>query len=480
MQAAFPRANRMRTAVFAAVVALSCFRLAHVHLLWSDEDYHLAAALQILHGKIPYRDFWYDKPPLNALYYLLIGGYSGWPLRILDAVYVVTACLLAYRLARAWWSEMEGCIAALLLAFFTTFYLPSAVIPFAADALMMVPHVAAIYFAQRRLPLWAGVWAGVAFLVNAKGVIVLAVCLLWLWPEWPLLLAGFAIPAFAGWLALFASGAWSSYVEQVWRWGLLYVAGSPVTDSALVGLVRTAHWVAFHFALVAAAVYAFLHSSRDDRWRLGAWLALSFVGVCLGSRFAPRYFLQVLPPLIVVASRGVALAFRQHKKLTSAVLAIALLVPFIRFGPHYASLAYDDVAGHEPHWSDVNMDLDSRDAAQRILSLGRPGETLFVWGYRPDIYVYTRMTPDGLFSDSQPLTGVPADRHLHATSVIYSSPALHDREQLTRSHPTFLVDGLGLLNPKLKPSVYPELRPWLAGYKLVGRTKLCLIYRKVE
>ncbi len=480
MEAAFPRTNRARAALFVVVVALSCFRLAHIHLLWADEDYHLAAAIQILHGKIPYRDFWYDKPPLSALYYLLIGGYSGWPLRVLDAAYILAACCLAYRLARVWWGPTEGWIAALLLAFFTTFYLPSAVIPFAADALMIVPHLAAVYCAQRRLPVWAGVWAGVAFLANAKGVFVLAVCVVWLWSEWPLLAAGFAIPAVMGLIAALGSGAWSSYVEQVWRWGLLYTEGSPVMHPAMLGVVRTADWLGFHIALAAGAAFTFLRSEREDRWKLGAWLALSFAAVCLGSRFAPHYFLQLLPPMIVAASRGFALALREYRKIAVTVLAIALLVPLIRFGPRYASLAYDDILRHEPRWSDVILDLDSRHAARQICSLAKPGDTLFVWGYRPDIYVYTRMVPDGLFWDSQPLTGVPADRHLYATTVIYSGPAVHDREQLTRSHPTFLVDGLGLLNPKLKPSVYPELRPWLAGYRLVERTKLCLIYRRMR
>ncbi len=478
MQAAFPRPNRARTALFAVIVALSCFRLAHLHLLWADEDYHLAAAIQILHGRIPYRDFWYDKPPLNALYYLLIGGYSGWPLRILDAAYVLAGCFLVYRLARALWSATEGWIAALLLAFFTTFYLPPAVIPFAADALMIVPHLAAIYCAQRRLPLWAGIWAAVAFLVNAKGVFVLAVCAIWLWPEWLLLVAGFAIPVLTGLIAAFTSGAWTGYVEQVWRWGLLYAEGSPVTHPVLFGFVRTTDWAGFHIALVAGAVFGFVRSGRDDRSKLGAWLAISFAAVCLGTRFAPHYFLQVLPPLIVVASRGLVLALRAYRKPAVAVLVIALLVPLIRFGPRYARLAYDDTLARAPHWSDVVMDLDSQDAAGQIRSLARPGDTLFVWGYRPDIYVYTRMVPNGLFWDSQPLTGVPADRHLYATTVIYSGPAVHDREQLIRSHPTFLVDGLGLLNPKLKPSIYPELRPWLAEYQLVQRTKLCLIYQR--
>ncbi len=103
-----PRVARARTFAPWLIAILSCLRLCHVHLLWADEDYHLAAAINILHGKVPYRDFWYDKPPLSAIYYLLIGGYSGWPLRILDAAYILLACYLAYRVARAFWSESEG------------------------------------------------------------------------------------------------------------------------------------------------------------------------------------------------------------------------------------------------------------------------------------------------------------------------------------------------------------------------------------
>ncbi|MGH9583489.1 MAG: hypothetical protein ACRD4O_11185, partial [Bryobacteraceae bacterium] len=99
-------------------------------------------------------------------------------------------------------------------------------------------------------------------------------------------------------------------------------------------------------------------------------------------------------------------------------------------------------------------------------------------GYRPDMYVYTRMTAPILFWDSQPLTGVPADRHLHATTVVYGGPAARNRKLLIHTHPTFIVDGLGLLNPRLAPAVYPELRPWLAHYRLVERTKLSLIYLK--
>jgi hypothetical protein len=368
----------------------------------------------------------------------------------------------------------------LLLSFFMTFYLPSAVIPFAADALMIVPHLAAIYCAYRKLPLSAGLWAGVAFLANPKAVFVLAVCAIWLWPAWPLLISGFAIPVLAGLLAAVACGAWTGYVEQVWRWGFLYAAGSPVADPAKLGIIRTADWLGFHAALLAGAAFAFRFISRDDRRKLGSWLILSFAAVCLGTRFAPHYFLQLLPGMAITASTGIVLALRTYRRAALPVLVISLLIPVIRFAPRYGTLAYDNFFGRRPHWSDVVMDLDSQDAAQRIRSSARPGDTLFVWGYRPDLYVYARMVPDGKFSDSQPLTGVPADRHLSATNAIYSDPAARNREELIRSDPTFVVDGLGLLNPRLRPDIYPELRPWLARYTFIGRTKLSLIYRRID
>jgi hypothetical protein len=463
--------------LLAAIVLLACFRFAHVHLLWADEDYHLAAAMQVLAGKVPYREFWYDKPPLSAIYYLLEAGLPGWPLRLLDAAYILACCALCFRFARFWWTEVEGYTAAVLFAFFTTFYLPSTVIPFAADAVMILPHLAAVYFAARRRPFWAGVFSGVAFLANAKGLFVLLVCALWLWPNWLALGVGFAIPSEFGAVTLLLLGAWPGYVEQVWRWGFIYAKGSPVVHPVKIGMQRTADWLGFHAALALGTTFGFFRFRRAERWRLGTWLALSFIAACLGTRFAPHYFLQVLPSMVIAGSRGLVLLYREHRRCAILATAICLLVPLVRFGPRYISLAYDDVTAQRPKWIDVNLDLDSQDVAQRLNVLAHPGDSLFVWGYRPDIYAYSRLVPPGLFWDSQPLTGVPADRHLHATDAIYSGPAAANRAKLIRTHPTWIVDGLGLLNPKLRPQVYPELQDWMAGYREVTRTRFSIIYR---
>jgi 4-amino-4-deoxy-L-arabinose transferase-like glycosyltransferase len=461
--------------------------LAHAHLLWSDEDYHLAAALQMLASKVPYRDFWYDKPPLCAVYYLLVGGYSGIALRILDAAYILIACQFIYRLARACWGEIEGRIAALLTAFFTAFYLPAAVIPFAADALLLAPHVTAIYYAHERRAAWAGFFCGIGLLVNIKAAFVLAVCALWLVvpdsqakapaPRWPFL-AGLAAPLAAAGVWFWFSGAAAAFYEQVWRWGLLYSQGSPNAHPFQLGFTRVAAWLGFHAALGVGTLLAFPSLRKEQRWKMGIWLTFSFAAVCLGSRFAPRYFLQLLPPLTVVASRGITLALRRNCRVAWIVLSLLLLLPVVRFGPRYATLAAADLAGRAPDWSDVAMDLDGRQAAAIITGLAKPGDSLFVWGYRPDIYVYTRLLPNGLFWDSQPLTGVPADRHLSVTTAIYSDAAARNRALFVQSRPEFVVDGLGPLNPALALDVYPELGQWLTQYKVISRTKLCVIYRR--
>jgi hypothetical protein len=473
--------NSIRKLTFVLIIAVACLRFAHVNLLWADEDYHLAAALNILHGKVPYRDFWYDKPPLAAFYYLLIGAHAGWLLRLLDAAYVLAACAIAYKLARNWWGEAEGVMAAFLVAFSLAFYIPPAVIAFAADALMLVPHLGAVYYAQRRSPLAAGACCAVAFFANPKAVFVLATCGLWLMPlEGAVMLAGFAVPVLLAYAAAKMSGAWAAYVEQVWHWGFLYTKGTPVEHPVQLGASRTSHWLAFHSAASLGAVYAFLKSPRSDQWKLAVWIVCSFAGVALGSRFAPHYFLQLVPPIALAGARGMVLAWRRYGPRAVTAFGLLALIPFIRFAPRYAMLAADNIAHRDPRWTDVVMDLDSQKAAAQIRKMAHPGDTLMVWGYRPDIYVYTRLVSDGRFWDSQPLTGVAADRHLKGTTSIYGEAAVKNREAFSHTRPTFLVDGLGLMNPRLAPDKYPELRDWLAHYKLVTKTRLSLIYKRVD
>jgi hypothetical protein len=169
-----------------------------------------------------------------------------------------------------------------------------------------------------------------------------------------------------------------------------------------------------------------------------------------------------------MAARGFKLMEGRRREL----VALLLLIPATRFGPSYLTALTDSA------WRDTSMDRDSRAAAAFVRDRSQPGDTLFIWGYRPEIFVYSRIPAATLYLDSQPLTGVPADRHLTHSEPVETEQAARRRLELTQSSPTFILDGLGPYNPQLAITAYPELRSWLAGYTEIGRVGQTIVYRR--
>jgi hypothetical protein len=452
-----------RNLFFAGLFALLLTaHLRHAGVLWEGETLPLAAGLQMKRGAVLYRDIWFDKPPLVPAVYLLWGAAIGPVLRVAGAVYAMIACLLAYAIGTRLWSRREGYAAAALLGFYLTFDTHSAVLPLGADLLLLVPHLAAILFAVRRQALASGVAAGIGFLFNTKAAFVVAACGVFLgWPALLPLALGFVLPNVValGWL--FATGALMPYIDQVWRWPARY-AGSPVVaDPVWNGVLRTGNWLGFHGALlVGAAVYWW----RERQWKFVVWAGLCYVGVVLGWRFFPRYFSLLLPAMAIPAAWSLA----RYTRI--AILgAVLLAIPLVRFTPRYLSLA---------GWNDLALDEDSRAVSRILTAAAQPDSTLYVWGYRPEIFVYTGLKPATKYLECQALTGVPADRHLTQSGVVLTEGTHEAREELVRAMPEFVVDGLSLYNPALAMSGYSELRPWLERYREIGRTKGSVVYRR--
>ncbi len=180
--------------------------------------------------------------------------------------------------------------------------------------------------------------------------------------------------------------------------------------------------------------------------------------------------------MTIVAARGFTLI--RSRACAALAMLLLLVVPFIRFGPRYVMLADDLIHGRQSGWADLALDNDSRDASRIVLANARPDATLYVWGYRPEIYIYTRLRPATRFLDCQAMTGVPADRHLTQSDAVVTSGTREAREALAQSHPDILVDGLSLYNPALSMANYAELRPWLARYIEIARSKGTIVYRR--
>ena len=458
----------------AAAVLLS--RMAHLNILWADEDYHLAVAQQLLHGKILYRDIWYDKPPLSAVLLALIGGLPGLPLRLLSSLIEVAGAAAAYRFARDLWGEREACLAASAFAFFHVFFYPATAIPLEPDSLMILPQLLAVYYAWRARPIMAGALAGLCFLLSTKGAFVALACVILLPAEFILISAGFALPCLiaAGWL--FAQGAFSDYWKQVWQWGFLY-ARNPREEPWTAPLLRLAGWAGFHAALWLGAYFGLRRlPDRILRWKFAAWLAVSLAAVLIGWSMPPRYMSQMFPALVVLGAGGLATVFTR-RSLYTIVAVIALIVPAARFGQRYVEL----LAAGPQDWGDVAMDRESRTASDALKQLAKPGDTLYIWGYRPNIVAYTGLPIAAQLWDSQPVTMVPADRHLGRNDVLDAEWAHQHQDQLAQTRPTFIVDGLSAYNPSLDIHNFPRLQAWLALYCPAARPAPGItIYRLCE
>ncbi len=473
------RPGGLRLLVFLLLAAVvTAARLCHAGVLWADDNLPLAAAMQVAHGKVLYRDVWFDKPALVAWVNLLWGARAGVPLRLAGAAYVISIAGVAWQFARSKWSETEGLIAALFTAFFLTFGLPSAVIPLASDMLLVLPHVTAIYLAWRGRAFLSGVAAGIGLLCSSKAIFVLAACCLWQWRQLPLLVIGFAAPNAVALCWMWLHGSASEYYRQAWQWGRIYAAHTFVEHPVAEGLTRTANWMGFQAALVVGAIVAVRRESR-----LAWWILLSLAGVVLGLRFFPRYYFLLLPPMIVTASRGWSIlgGCGKHRSLRSRLgrlliiamvsLCASLTVPLIRFGKPYVTLARGGAM------TDLNMDRDSRAASAQLRALAHPGDTLFVWGFRPDIFVDSGLPAGTRFLESQPISGVLADRHLFSTESVAPEFTAPNVRELMTTRPTWIVDGLGPYNPALSLSGAASLADWFSHYTEIARTEFCILYR---
>ena len=466
----------MSTTTRVVLPALFCViaftRFTHTGFLWVEEAYPSAAAAAILQGKFLYRDIWFDKPPLFAVTYLLWDAQPGIWLRWAGTLFAALAVALMYRLALTLGGARAALPAACMTGIYLTFGIPSAVMALAPDLLMLVPHVAAIWLIVRGRAVASGFLCGIAMLVNTKAFLVLVVCLVWAPRAWLRLLAGFAVPNAFALAALAANHALDEYWQQVWVWGWHYSRDSFLRNPLAEGLRRTANWAGFHAAAVVGAVWFF--AKGDGRRPVAAWLCISALAVLAGERFFPRYYFQLLPAVILAASRGVALMRPQ----CAGLVLLLMLIPIVRFGPRYVELAADAVGGRAHVWRDLAMTDDSRAASEILRAAAPPGATLLVWGYRPDIFIYSGLAAGTQFLDSQPLTGVIADRHLAPDArPTFPDLAARNRELLRAARPTFIVDGLGPYNASLGIDQFAGLREWLAQYREIGRTRGCVIYQ---
>jgi hypothetical protein len=173
---------------------------------------------------------------------------------------------------------------------------------------------------------------------------------------------------------------------------------------------------------------------------LALWLAACAAAVAAGGRFFLHYYLQLLPPLALLAAPVLverALAGRRGLRLASAA---GIVFPALA---SWAAAALDarvrpEVAAQTVVYREVGSYLDARAAA---------GETLFVWGNSPEVYHFARRDMGTRFPFANHLAGkiwgTDADRAGAAEperrAVAEAWPMLLD--DIERRRPDWIVDA---------------------------------------
>jgi 4-amino-4-deoxy-L-arabinose transferase-like glycosyltransferase len=157
----------------------------------------------------------------------------------------------------------------------------------------------------------AGVLAGAALTMKQSGIDGLVVGAVLLVParRWrPALVfaAGAAAPLLAAVWHGIAIG-WATYWTALIGYQLSALGSDGANASTRwTDLGRHAGDIALDLTVVAVvAAFGWRHLRTPGRWVLGGWLAAGLVGVNLGGSYWPHYFVQLLPPLAVLAAAAV-------------------------------------------------------------------------------------------------------------------------------------------------------------------------------
>lgn len=356
----------------------------------SDETFLATQAQVIRDGGSLYEDATDRKPPLVPYLYAatfsIVGSTALWSVRVLAMLAVaVTALMLAaearrrYGEAAAWW-------AALLFVAASVAFAPQDGQAANFEVFMIPAMTAAVLLARAGRPRSSGIAVALAVLAKQTGAATLLPVLYLAWRRDGRRGVGRALIGVAVPLAIVALlvGPGDLLFWAVAGNGSYFGLGTVSAYVAGLFAVMTLAFVACNLPIVWTVPMAWRRRVRGQDTDLWLWLASAAVSVAVGFRFFGHYYLQLLPPLVLITVSALTQLQRIAARATVAV-AIAAGVGFAIVG--FVSRPWGD----EPRYERVSEYLTTRLA---------PTDEVFVWGHMPEIYWASGARPGARFLTS--------------------------------------------------------------------------------
>jgi 4-amino-4-deoxy-L-arabinose transferase-like glycosyltransferase len=415
----------------------------------------------MLNGLVPYKDMYDQKPPgifvLNSLVFLLFEP-TALNVKIFASIYSLGTVLAVFMVTRKLAGREEGCLAALLYAIFSCGpHIQGGGVN--SEVFMVLPYTLAAYFllklletGSRKNYLYFGFWTSLACtikqvaLVNFLWLAGYLMIRIWQRRQWDtvsrvladgfLVVIGAVIPWVPFLLYFYGKDALGNFYFWQVSFNFQYMAEGPQ------GLPQLSLFVARMISVLSENGFLWLAalagigcrwpiirrkaetsqqetgSRQQAAWILMAlWPIFSFIGVALGKRFFPHYFIQLVPPLAVlggvglmdlirkVRSRGIYFLRRPAGVGMVVIFALALLSFVKADAPYY--LKYNGIQ------------ISLRQFNTPLFSV----TLIYVWRVNPEINFYAlRKSPSPYLMHSIMSYNLPRDPHEQVLESLHRSP----------------------------------------------------------
>lgn len=444
--------SRLWPWVLAAWVVAAALRypIADIPLERDEGEYGYIAQRWML-GEVPYRDSFDQKPPGSfAAYAVIIKLFGETPAAIhwgtlIYSLGTLTCIAIA---GQQIGGHITGGVAAVLAAFMTSDRL---VLGNAANAetFMILPLTAALTAtlaaADRGSARWAfaaGVFGALACLckqIAAPNVLLHAfVLVVYGRLRLKLLAANVAggVVAVAPVVAYFAwAGALGEFYDCVLGHNFRYASRVPLHEYHLY-FWETFEPMLYQWAPIFALALVGLILTYRKPWRFLTllWLLAALAGISAGGYFRSHYYFQMIPPLAVLAGRGVAGAtWWLPGDIRAVVAAVACVVALVTG----VAMSWEHYFDYDEHPYRKVRDIyglnpfpETQAAADWLASRTAADEPVYVHGSEPQILFHARRPSASRYIFAYPLMTPFADTLVRQEEVI---------GELERRRPRYVV-----------------------------------------
>jgi 4-amino-4-deoxy-L-arabinose transferase-like glycosyltransferase len=463
-----------------------------------NEAIYSVVANEIVDGGRPYVDALERKPPLLFWTYAAIfeiAGKYNWK-ALHAAALVWTLCTMAglYAIGRGLFDRETGLTAALLYSIFQP-WARGVNLAFNGELLMNLPIVWgwAIAFrpsSSRARPelIFSGALLCAGFLLKQPAAIAAIPLGIYL------LLPGYRKSrhlnvrqslTHAVSLTLGFFGTLGAVAFILWQQGILREAfDRTFTDNSIPhvfytkGIFYTLAFTAVCLPLVVGTVMAcrdrgLWNGKEAERTALIGLLAASAVGTAAGARFYDHYYIQLIPPLVMLAAPFYAQLWGRRIQppywlprppITCAWLALTVLA---------FSIA---------HWLELAERRKPSEAGQYLFEHSAPNDRIFVWGQAAKIYLEARRRPASRYIESASLTGHVFGGVLPGVDTrrwIVAGAWDNLEKDFSEHPPAYIVDVQADLRQPHPVQDFPILSKLLAEhYRPVAKTAEGVVYQR--